>query len=61
MLQVVDNAVGVRKAHLSGCGGAGGSMPTLQIVTPLGMSTITLTASSGSVTPRTIQLTLTVH
>jgi hypothetical protein len=41
--------------------GAGGSMPALHIVTPPGMSTITLTASSGSVTPQAIQLTLTVH
>ena len=47
--------------HLSGCGGAGGATPVPQIVTPPGMSTITVTASSSGVTPQTIQLALTVH
>jgi hypothetical protein len=32
-----------------------------QNVTPPGMSTITVTASSGSLAPQTIQLTLSVH
>jgi len=48
--------------HLSGCGGAGGmtnsttsnTTQVAQNVTPPGMSTITVTASSGSLTPHTI-------
>jgi hypothetical protein len=60
---------GLLLVHLSGCGGAGGTTNSTtssttqvpQIVTPPGMSTITITASSGSLTPQTIQLTLTVH
>ena len=32
-----------------------------QIVTPPGMSTITVTASSGSLTPQQMRLALTVH
>jgi hypothetical protein len=42
-------------------GGAGGATPVSQIVTPPRMSTITVTASSGGVTPQTIQLALTGH
>jgi hypothetical protein len=62
MLQVVDNAAGSPQGAfiwLRSVRAAQGQR--LQIVTPPGMSTITLTASSGSVTPQAIQLTLTVH
>ena len=53
---------GILLFHLSGCGGAGGTtLPVTQIVTAPGMSAITVTATSGGVTPQTIQLTLTVH
>jgi hypothetical protein len=62
MLQVVDSARGksARRIYLAAFG-AGGSMPALHIVTLPGMGPITATASSGSVTPQAIQLTLTVH
>jgi hypothetical protein len=64
---------GLMLFHLSGCGGrasttigttgstTGGTTQVPQIVTPAGTSAITVTASSGSLTPQTIQLTLTVH
>jgi hypothetical protein len=44
--------------HLSGCGGAA---PVPQTVTPIGTNTITVTGSSGGVTPQTKQLALTIH
>lgn len=49
--------------HLSGCGEAGTSSPIRpnRIATPPGTSAIMVTATSGSLTPQSIQLSLTVH
>jgi len=49
--------------HVSGCGGAASSSPTpaVRAVTPKGTSIIVVTAKSGTLTPQTIQLTLTIQ
>jgi len=44
----------------SGCGGAGYSSTVNPIVTPSGTTMLTVSATSGALTPQTIQLTLTV-
>jgi hypothetical protein len=47
---------------IAGCGGVGSSTPILnRVVTPAGTTSITVTATSGSLTPQTIQVTLTVQ
>jgi len=45
----------------SGCGGAGYSSTVNPIVTPSGTTMLTVSATSGALTPQTIQLTLTVR
>jgi 6-phosphogluconolactonase (cycloisomerase 2 family) len=47
---------------IAGCGGAGSSVPIAnKVVTPAGTTTITVTATSGSLTPQSTQVTLTVQ
>lgn len=58
-------AGGIVVMYAAGCGGGAGAAsdppPRVQVVTPKGTSTLTVTAQSGTLPQQTIQLTLTVN
>jgi hypothetical protein len=58
--------VGTLSIAIAGCGGSGAAPDPIQpdqtkTVTPNGTTAITVSAKSGSLTPQSIQLTLTVQ